>query len=328
MTDRLLEFRSACRLARRRLGVGPPTPTPLPALHTSLAARRANQVNAKLTEIDGRLANLRAAAGREHDAGTNSFDAAAQAAERDCAWADRALRTMEGDANQASGSRRSHERAVAQCLRSKLSERLEALQEAMKARQRALKVQHKRRTKFSHAGPAISTRVQLDTPLFSTAFVPKHAVVEPPKPITKPKPPPPPMTDPFAMSSAFSSTTGMRSRRPLQQQEETSRLERQQQQQRQQLVLEQNARQRLEHALDVEKEIGKLGEVFSRFAGLVAQQAEVVERLDDDVEASRADVDSGYSELTRAHERIRGNRALYLKIFAIVGGLTVWTVMF
>ena len=123
MTDRLLEFRSACRLARRRLGVGPPTPTPLPALHTSLAARRANQVNAKLTEIDGRLANLRAAAGREHDAGTNSFDAAAQAAERDCAWADRALRTVEADANQASGSRRGHERAMAQCLRSQLSER-------------------------------------------------------------------------------------------------------------------------------------------------------------------------------------------------------------
>jgi hypothetical protein len=327
MTDRLLEFRSACRLARRRLGVGPPTPTPLPALHTSLAARRANQVNAKLTEIDGRLANLRAAAGREHDAGTNSFDAAAQAAERDCAWADRALRTMEGDADKSSGSRRGHERAMAQCLRSKLSERLEALQEAMKARQRALKVQHKRRTKFSHAGPAISTRVQLDTPLFSTAFVPKHAVVEQ-KPIPpKPKPPPPPMTDPFAMSSAFSTQTGMRARRP-QQVEETSRLERQQQQQRQQLVLEQNARQRLDHALDVEKEIGKLGEVFSRFAGLVAQQAEVVERLDDDVEASRADVDAGHSELTRAHERIRGNRALYLKIFGIVGALTVWTVMF
>ena len=327
MTDRLLEFRSACRLARRRLGVGPPPPAALPTLHTSLAARRANQVNAKLTEIDGRLANLRAAAGREHDAGTNSFDAAAQAAERDCAWADRALRTMEGDANQASGSRRGHERAMAQCLRSKLSERLEALQEAMKARQRALKVQHKRRTKFSHAGPAISTRVQLDTPLFSTAFVPKHAVVEPQKPAPKPKPPPPPMTDPFAMSSAFSTQTGMRARRP-QQVEETSRLERQQQQQRQQLVLEQNARQRLDHALDVEKEIGKLGEVFSRFAGLVAQQAEVVERLDDDVEASRADVDAGHSELTRAHERIRGNRALYLKIFGIVGALTVWTVMF
>ena len=187
--------------------MGPPTQAPLPALHTSLAARRANQVNAKLTEIDGRLANLRAAAGREHDAGTNSFDAAAQAAERDCAWADRALKTMEGDANQASGSRRGHERAMAQCLRSKLSERLEALQEAMKARQRALKVQHKRRTKFSHAGPAISTRVQLDTPLFSTAFVPKHAVVEPPKQAPKPKPPPPPMTDPFAMSSAFSTQT-------------------------------------------------------------------------------------------------------------------------
>ena len=45
MTDRLLEFRSACRLARRRLGVGPPTQAPLPALHTSLAARRARELS-------------------------------------------------------------------------------------------------------------------------------------------------------------------------------------------------------------------------------------------------------------------------------------------
>ena len=99
-------------------------------------------------------------------------------------------------------------------------------------------------------------------------------------------------------------------------------MERQQQQQRQQLVLEQNARQRLDHALDVEKEIGKLGEVFSRFAGLVAQQAEVVERLDDDVEASRADVDAGYSELTLAHERWGGTGPC-TKDLRIVGAFTV-----
>ena len=38
------------------------------------------------------------------------------------------------------------------------------MQRCAAARQRALKAQQKRRTKFSHAGPAISTRVRLDTP--------------------------------------------------------------------------------------------------------------------------------------------------------------------
>lgn len=328
MTDRLLEFRSACRLARRRAGKPPPAPAPPVALHTSLAARRSAQVAAKLNEIDGRLANLQAAADRRHDAGSDAFDSAAQAVERDCGWADRAIKAIEGDAEKVRGSRRGHERAMAQCLQARLNERMARIQAAMKARQRALKVQHKRRTKFSHVGPAISTRVQLDTPLFSTAFVPRHVA-----PVSAPRPPPPlpkpapAMTDPFAMSSSFA-PVGMRSRRPTQVEEETSRLELQQQAQRQAMVLEQNARQRLDHALDVEKEIGKLGEVFSRFAGLVAQQAEVVERLDDDVEGARSEVDAGHSELSRAHERITRNRALYLKIFGVLGALTVWTVMF
>ena len=78
----------------------------------------------------------------------------------------------------------------------------------------------------------------------------------------------------------------------------------------------------------MEKEIGKLGEVFNRFASLVAQQAEVVERLDDDVEASREEVDAGHAELERAKEMLLGNRATLLKVFGILTGLAMWMVLF
>ena len=70
MTDRGLEFRSAVRLARKRLGAALPADRP-PAdlgqrLHTSRAARQSRAVGAKLGEIDGRIGNLEAAATRRH----------------------------------------------------------------------------------------------------------------------------------------------------------------------------------------------------------------------------------------------------------------------
>ena len=78
----------------------------------------------------------------------------------------------------------------------------------------------------------------------------------------------------------------------------------------------------------IEKEIGKLGEVFSRFASLVARQAEVVERLDDDVEGALDDVDAGHAEIVRAQEILRGNRALFMKVFGILIFLIVAFVYF
>ncbi|KAJ1455310.1 hypothetical protein M885DRAFT_441222 [Pelagophyceae sp. CCMP2097] len=73
----------------------------------------------------------------------------------------------------------------------------------------------------------------------------------------------------------------------------------QQQQQQQQTMLEETSRRRLDSAHGIEKEIGKLGELFSRFSSLVAQQAEVVERLDDDVEGAVFEVEAGHARPPR-----------------------------
>ena len=51
--------------------------------------------------------------------------------------------------------------------------------------------------------------------------------------------------------------------------------------------------------------------------------AEVVERLDDDVEASMAEVDAGHAELVKAQDILRGNRALFVKVFAVLVVLIV-----
>ena len=54
----------------------------------------------------------------------------------------------------------------------------------------------------------------------------------------------------------------------------------------------------------------------------------VVERLDDDVEASREEVDAGHAELERAKEMLLGNRATLLKVLGILTGLAMWMVLF
>ncbi|KAH8071110.1 hypothetical protein JL721_4541 [Aureococcus anophagefferens] len=337
MTDRGLEFKSACRLARKKLGAPAAADEPragAPALHQSLAARQSSAIAAKLSEIDGRLANLRAAAERKHDGGANAFERAMAAVERDCAWADKGIAAILAAADGKRGQRRDHERVIAATLRSRLGDRLREVQACAAARQRALKEQQKRRNKFSHSGPAISTRVQLDTPLFATAYKPRA-------PARPPAAAPPPAAaarrrcrraaGAFAPSSSFA-PSGLRARRPGAAAgaaaETQSRLQLQQEQQRQQMMLEQTSRRRLDTAHNIEKEIGKLGEVFSRFSSLVAQQAEVVERLDDDVEGALGEVEMGHAELLKAQEVLRGNRALFLKVFAVLIALIVLFVLF
>ena len=64
-------------------------------LHTSRAARQSAAVGAKLAEIDGRVGTLEAAAERRHDGGADVFDRSMAAVESDCAWADRAIKTID-----------------------------------------------------------------------------------------------------------------------------------------------------------------------------------------------------------------------------------------
>lgn len=291
--NRIREFRSALKLELRRAGrpeadvEGPPAPM------ESATLARAAAVSQKLGEINVLVQRLEALVGLrgETSAAQSHFEVVMESVAEDCKWVDRALQAASASAKAQRGQRRDFESRIAATLRKQLEDMAKKVQACADLRQKTLQGQQQRRHRLSHAGPAISAKVQLDTPLFSsTSFAA------------------PPAAQPC----------GLRSRRPAAAPSSHSRLKLDQQRQQQQLLLEQTSRRRLDHAHTIEAEIGKLGELFSRFSSLVAQQAEVVERLDDDVENARAEVDQGHHELNTAQAIIKGNRSLLIKIFALI----------
>lgn len=81
----------------------------------------------------------------------------------------------------------------------------------------------------------------------------------------------------------------------------------------------------MREARAVEKAIVELGQTFSRMAGLVAAQGEVVMRIDDDMEAALEDVQKGHAEMVNYLRIVKGNRAVIFKVFAL---LLVFIVVF
>ena len=75
---------------------------------------------------------------------------------------------------------------------------------------------------------------------------------------------------------------------------------------------------RLQDARAIEKTITELGQTFSKMAGLVAAQGEMVVRIDDDVEMALEDVRKGHSEMENYLRIVRGNRGVILKVFGLL----------
>jgi syntaxin 5 len=61
-----------------------------------------------------------------------------------------------------------------------------------------------------------------------------------------------------------------------------------------------------------------LGTLFGKMSTLLSQQAEVVDKVEDDVEAAMVDVAAGHDEITTLYSIKKGNRALIIKVFAIL----------
>ena len=67
-----------------------------------------------------------------------------------------------------------------------------------------------------------------------------------------------------------------------------------------------------------EKSIAELGVMFTKMSSLISQQGEVLERIEDDVEAAGLDIDAGHDELVKVYGMTKGNRGLILKVFGIL----------
>lgn len=115
-----------------------------------------------------------------------------------------------------------------------------------------------------------------------------------------PPPPPPPSSSSVAFSGRFNVPKGSTSLRSAQQ-----------------LSLTHGAISREEDMREVESTIVELGTVFTQVAGLVAEQGELIERIDADMDTASANVDAGHSELGKYFESVKKNRGLIIRLLLV-----------
>jgi syntaxin 5 len=78
----------------------------------------------------------------------------------------------------------------------------------------------------------------------------------------------------------------------------------------------------------IESTIAELGQIFQQLGTMVAQQREQVFRIDDNVHEIETNVDLARKELLKYWQSISSNRALMIKMFAVLLVLfLVFTVM-
>jgi len=76
---------------------------------------------------------------------------------------------------------------------------------------------------------------------------------------------------------------------------------------------------------NIERTIVELGGIFQQLAALVAEQGDMLQRIDDNIDNSNLYVDRGHSELLKALHNISGNRPLIFKLFLV---LIIFAVIF
>lgn len=79
---------------------------------------------------------------------------------------------------------------------------------------------------------------------------------------------------------------------------------------------------------EVEKTIHELGSLFKRLAGMIAEQQEMVERVDEDVENAISNADNAHTILTNMYDNASSNRGLYTKIIGILILFIIFFVLF
>jgi hypothetical protein len=116
-------------------------------------------------------------------------------------------------------------------------------------------------------------------------------------------------------------TNGMQQQHPYNPNGEEGQQQQQEQQQQDQVQVRRQRREtrgRLESARAAEQSIAALGTVFSKMSTLISTQHEMVDKIEDDVEAAHGHVEAGQEELVTLYHITKGNRGLILKIFAIL----------
>jgi syntaxin 5 len=68
---------------------------------------------------------------------------------------------------------------------------------------------------------------------------------------------------------------------------------------------------------NVESTISELSQMFGKVASLVAEQGEVVNRIDDDMDVAGLNVQAGQNELLKYYSNLSGERQLIIKLLLV-----------
>ena len=64
--------------------------------------------------------------------------------------------------------------------------------------------------------------------------------------------------------------------------------------------------------------LAELGGMFQRFTSIVAEQGELIERIDQNTEEANVNVEEGGNQILKYRKSIVGNRGLIIKTFAVI----------
>lgn len=78
----------------------------------------------------------------------------------------------------------------------------------------------------------------------------------------------------------------------------------------------------------LERQIGELSGLFSRLASMIAEQGNLVDRLEDDSEAALSRLEAGTAQLERYRARVTNNKTLALKVASILIAFLIFFVLF
>ena len=83
-------------------------------------------------------------------------------------------------------------------------------------------------------------------------------------------------------------------------------------------ITQRQTQNRLQEAQQAERTLAELGTMFTKMTSLISQQGEVLEKVEDDVEAGLQEIIGGENEIQNLYAIRKGNRGLIIKLFSLL----------
>ncbi|GLE04558.1 hypothetical protein PINS_up013513 [Pythium insidiosum] len=260
---------------------------------------------------------------------------------KELAAIDKTIQLFQQHINAQRGRHQQHHQAhftiVSQSLKSRCAKSVKQFHQALQQHTATIRERSTRRSKFSHGGT--TPMVQLNAPLFSRTPTP------PPMASTNSfrrsaDPAKTPLLNdqreandpdasgstaaPYPMNAPPPPTVGLRRRQgnlgasPFMQQQRPPPTGGGAPPQMMQYHPRQDAKTRYQNASQVESTIVEITGMYTRMATMVAEQGEIISRIDDDMNIAQANVEAAHGELLKLYSMVSSNRSLIIKIFIVL----------